>query len=102
MLKRLYEWFHARDIESVLRSMHHDVIRANGMEGGYVYGRDEVRSDWSRQWAMIDPGGHRFRRPLRTGDASGHSRAPDQIRDAPLTVGVYSPYPAETAHELPE
>ena len=28
---------------------------ANGMEGGHVYGRDEVRSYWRRQWAIIDP-----------------------------------------------
>ncbi len=28
---------------------------ANGMEGGHVHGRDEVRKYWTRQWAMIDP-----------------------------------------------
>jgi hypothetical protein len=35
--------------------MHPDVVWANGMEGGHVYGRDEVRSYWNRQWAMVDP-----------------------------------------------
>jgi hypothetical protein len=25
------------------------------MEGGHVHGRDEVRSYWKRQWAMVDP-----------------------------------------------
>ena len=25
------------------------------MEGGHVYGRDEVRRYWTRQWTMIDP-----------------------------------------------
>jgi nuclear transport factor 2 (NTF2) superfamily protein len=55
MLKRLYVWFNARDVESVLESMHHDVIWANGMEGGHVHGRDAVRSYWRRQWAMVDP-----------------------------------------------
>jgi hypothetical protein len=35
--------------------MHEDVIWANGMEGGHVYGRDGVRDYWTRQWAMIDP-----------------------------------------------
>jgi len=25
------------------------------MEGGHVYGRDEVRSYWKRQWALVDP-----------------------------------------------
>ena len=55
MLKRLYAWFNARDMESVLASMHHDVVWANGMEGGHVHGRDQVRSYWRRQWAMVDP-----------------------------------------------
>src|SRR5262249_55004831 len=55
LLKRVYERFNARDMETVLAAMHEDVIWANGMEGGYVHGRDEVRSYWTRQWAMIDP-----------------------------------------------
>jgi hypothetical protein len=28
--------------------------RANGLEGGHVYGHDGVRDYWTRQWAMID------------------------------------------------
>jgi len=36
-------------------AMHENVIWANGMEGGYVHGRDGVRGYWTRQWAMIDP-----------------------------------------------
>jgi ketosteroid isomerase-like protein len=55
LLKRVYDLFDSRDIESVLAAMHPDVIWANGMEGGHVHGRDEVRSYWKRQWAMIDP-----------------------------------------------
>ena len=55
LLKRLYSEFKARAIESVLAAMHEDVIWANGMEGGYVHGRDGVRSYWTRQWAMVDP-----------------------------------------------
>ncbi len=55
MLERLYERFNARDMKSLLESMHPDVIWANGMEGGHVHGRHEVRSYWSRQWAMVDP-----------------------------------------------
>ena len=31
------------------------VIWANGMEGGHVHGRDEVRSYWKRQWAILNP-----------------------------------------------
>lgn len=25
------------------------------MEGGHVHGREEVRSYWKRQWAIVDP-----------------------------------------------
>jgi hypothetical protein len=55
LLRRLYERFNVRDMESLLETMHVEVIWANGMEGGHVYGRDGVRSYWTRQWAMIDP-----------------------------------------------
>jgi ketosteroid isomerase-like protein len=55
LLKRVYDGFNARDMETVLAAMHEDVIWANGMEGGHVRGRNEVRSYWTRQWAMIDP-----------------------------------------------
>ena len=54
-LKRVYDRFNARDMETVLRAMHEDVAWANGMEGGHVHGRDGVRSYWTRQWAMVDP-----------------------------------------------
>jgi hypothetical protein len=55
LLKRVYDRFNARDMETVLAAMHEDVIWANGMEGGHVHGRDEVRSYWTRQWTMVDP-----------------------------------------------
>jgi ketosteroid isomerase-like protein len=55
LLKRVYDRFNARDMETVLAAMHEEVIWANGMEGGHVHGRDEVRSYWARQWTMIDP-----------------------------------------------
>jgi SnoaL-like domain len=55
LLEHLYERFNARDMESVLATMHRDVIWANGMEGGHVVGHDGVRNYWTRQWAMIDP-----------------------------------------------
>jgi ketosteroid isomerase-like protein len=54
-IKRIYESFNARDMETVLASLHEDVIWANGMDGGYVHGRAGVRAYWTRQWAMIDP-----------------------------------------------
>jgi limonene-1,2-epoxide hydrolase len=55
LLKRVYDLFNSRDIESVLAAMHPNVIWANGMEGGHVHGRDEVRSYWKRQWEILDP-----------------------------------------------
>ena len=55
LLRRIYTLFNARDIESVLATMHPEVVWANGMEGGHIQGRDGVRSYWKRQWAIIDP-----------------------------------------------
>ena len=46
-LKHVYDRFNTRDMDSVLAAMHEDVIWANGMEGGHVHGRDEVRSYWN-------------------------------------------------------
>ncbi len=54
-LSHVYERFNARDMETVLAAMHEDVIWANGMDGGYVNGRDGVRQYWTRQWAMVNP-----------------------------------------------
>jgi hypothetical protein len=42
-------------METVLAALHEDVIWANGMEGGHVHGREEVRSYWKRRCAMVDP-----------------------------------------------
>jgi SnoaL-like domain len=55
LLERLYRQFNAREIENVLAVLHEHVAWANGMEGGHVHGRNEVRRYWKRQWAMIDP-----------------------------------------------
>jgi hypothetical protein len=54
-LTAAYVGFNARDIDAVLALMHPDVVWPNGMEGGYVYGHNEVRAYWSRQWGTIDP-----------------------------------------------
>lgn len=54
-LQHLYERFNARDMETVLACLDENVMWANGMEGGHVYGRDGVRAYWTRQWAMVDP-----------------------------------------------
>jgi hypothetical protein len=55
LLAAAYEAFNAREIDRALATMHPDVEWPNGMEGGYVRGREAVRAYWSRQWTMIDP-----------------------------------------------
>jgi ketosteroid isomerase-like protein len=47
--------FNARNIDAVLERMHPDVEWANGMEGGHVHGREEVRAYWTRQFGIINP-----------------------------------------------
>lgn len=54
LLGYLYDRFNARDVEAALATMHRDVVWANGIEGGYVYGHNGVRDYWTRQWATID------------------------------------------------
>jgi len=55
LLRRLYDQFNAREMESVLAMMDADVVWANGMEGGHVFGRNGVREYWTRQWKLVDP-----------------------------------------------
>lgn len=55
LLKRLYRSFNARDMTSVLATVHRNVAWANGMEGGHVHGVEGLRDYWTRQWGMIDP-----------------------------------------------
>jgi len=51
----LYLNFNARHIENVLVLLSEDVKWANGMEGGFVHGRDAVREYWTRQFTMANP-----------------------------------------------
>jgi ketosteroid isomerase-like protein len=55
LLTEVYAAFNQRDIDRVLASMRPDVDWPNGMEGGRVHGRDEVRAYWRRQWGILDP-----------------------------------------------
>jgi len=55
ILLAAYRDFNARRLDDVLALMQPDVVWPNGMEGGFVYGHDGVRSYWTRQWATIDP-----------------------------------------------
>jgi ketosteroid isomerase-like protein len=50
-----YDAFNARDVESVLATMHPDVVWPNGMEGGHAHGHRGAREYWTRQWSVIDP-----------------------------------------------
>jgi len=54
-LQKLYDAFNRREIEVIISSMRPDVKWANGLEGGFVYGRDAVREYWTNQFKMIQP-----------------------------------------------
>jgi SnoaL-like domain len=55
LLRFVYDAFNRRDVDAILPKMHPAVEWPNGMEGGWVHGREGVRSYWTRQWGMIDP-----------------------------------------------
>jgi SnoaL-like domain len=55
ILRRAYRDFNARNIEAVLSQMDPEVAWANGMEGGHVHGRDNVRAYWKRQFETLNP-----------------------------------------------
>lgn len=55
LLGAVYARFNKRDVDGVLALMRPDVEWPNGMEGGHVNGRDEVRAYWRRQWDILDP-----------------------------------------------
>jgi len=52
-LQNLYEAFNKREIETIISLMHPNVKWANGMEGGFVHGRDQVREYWRKQFEII-------------------------------------------------
>jgi ketosteroid isomerase-like protein len=54
-LQNLYDAFNKREIETIISLMRPDVKWANGVEGGFVYGRDEVREYWTNQFKSIQP-----------------------------------------------
>ena len=55
LLTLVYGAFNRRDMDPLLAVMHPEVEWPNGMEGGWVHGREEVRAYWTRQWGMLDP-----------------------------------------------
>jgi len=54
VLKRLYEAFNGRDVAEAQSLMHPQVVWANGLDGGYVHGREGVRDYWLKQWNALD------------------------------------------------
>ena len=55
VVKHMYERFNARYIDGVLAVLSDDVVWANGMDGGYVHGREGVRDYWTKQWKILSP-----------------------------------------------
>lgn len=55
LLKFVYAAFNRRDIDAILPKMHPQIEWPNGMEGGWVHGREGVREYWTRQWGVVDP-----------------------------------------------
>ena len=55
LLVFVYDAFNRRDIDPILAVMYPQVEWPNGMEGGWVHGREGVRAYWTRQWGTIDP-----------------------------------------------
>jgi hypothetical protein len=55
ILRNAYRDFNARNIDAVISRMHPQIEWANGMEGGHVHGKDEVRAYWTRQFTTLNP-----------------------------------------------
>ena len=53
--RALYEAFNARDIDTVIASMHPDVDWPNMIEGGREHGHAAVREYWRKQFESTDP-----------------------------------------------
>ena len=55
LLVFIYDAFNRRDIEPILAVMDPNVEWPNGMEGGWIHEREQVRTYWLRQWKVVDP-----------------------------------------------
>ena len=55
LLRRAYDAFERRDIDSLLADMTEDVSWPNVAAGTHVTGHDAVRAYWTAQWEEIDP-----------------------------------------------
>ncbi|TGD82677.1 nuclear transport factor 2 family protein [Hymenobacter wooponensis] len=55
LIKQAYAAFNARDISTVLATLHPQVRWSKAWEGDYATGHNEVREYWQRQWQELDP-----------------------------------------------
>jgi len=51
-LETLYDAFNKREFEKIFAMMQPNVKWANGMDGGFIYGRDAVREYWRKQFEV--------------------------------------------------
>jgi hypothetical protein len=55
LIARAYSAFNHRDIDSALALMSEKVNWPKASEGGRVFGKEEIRAYWTRQWKEFDP-----------------------------------------------
>lgn len=55
LLRQAYAAFNARDIPTVLATLHPQVRWARAWEGDHATGHDEVQAYWTRQWQELNP-----------------------------------------------
>ena len=55
LIEQAYSAFNRRDIDGALALMTQDVSWPKASEGGKVFGKEEVRAYWTRQWGEFDP-----------------------------------------------
>jgi ketosteroid isomerase-like protein len=80
LLRGAYQAFNDRQIEEGVGLMDPDVEWPHASEGGFVYGRDEVRAHWREQFEQVDP-----RIELRGLSARNDGRVEAQVRQLVLT-----------------
>ena len=55
LIRKAYAAFNARDIPTVLATLHPQVRWSRAWEGDYATGHEEVREYWLRQWQELNP-----------------------------------------------
>ena len=55
LIEQAYSAFNKRDIDGALALMTEDVSWPKASEGGKIFGKEEIRAYWTRQWGEFDP-----------------------------------------------